>query len=1323
MHPLERLFLMLDHEGISVPLDVRLRVQRLLQERGEDFLAHPEDLKWVIGPMIAKSQKEQEAFGRIFDLYLKQVLEDAKEDAGTRFKGFGSARPKINRKNLKYLILGLPVLFIVVLLAMIYGKDADELNPWPDVRWNSQYSLDRDSLTLVNETPNLFGQNTFRWELKKVTDSILRARDTTQTIEQYVAGIETDGLIAFAVSDTTLAISDLSEGLWYITLTGRSRLGFSDKAFGRAIRISSVDFSDKFIQDDSADYITLPYPAPKTLDTGAEYGSIWRSVIVIAYIILLPLLFGLFLAWLYRRLISGGLTRPSMDTDFTGGSGPPYRIPFRNRDEDIHPTETQYGVAGMLRQRTVGHIKKLQVRESVKSTIRNMGNPTLVYREVTRATEYLVLIQHSAYENHLVRLFSYLNDFYKLEDVYLEYFFYDTDPRICWNAQNPQGVAIEQLLQTRSQYRLLLIGDGHSLVQSFPVCQFQPWVEPILGGWKQRALLSTIPVSEWGYHEEILDRYFALLPAHLEGQLYLIEHLAFPDTLTMPRTIKQFNPAKAFTLKLRTLENLQKHFSQSELLWLATLALHDEVFWELTLALGKTTEEYEQSRNRLTESLLTFDRLYRMSGLPWFEENRMEEGIRSDLLSLLDEEPELRNRARKTIIEVFNEVDVGKGSFASGRQDQITELQRALLEPRSSRSRRILNTLKDQNLLNIFQARRFARYLAPPIWSWRSWPMFALILGPILVFIWMRSGQFFAPWYLEDREVEWLEERGYLNSLLENGWVSGEVDSIALLNNQAARNMTGRNLDEAGNLLQAARGLLDQQEVSPLNQSVSKLLAINYNEQLLEYYHGLSAYDSLNYDSAVERFRRTMQYDSLAAHSSHNLGVIAFYQGDRFQALAIRDALMENAPGYFDRFEPNLNTLLEGLETEEVKPTFAGIRQLIADNRILDAFDALMEMARTDRQYGFQFMRTLQVLQKELYGLGLRRGNENPDATEEDKRALGRTLLQLIDRWERLSQTAGDGDSSVPASSGNPGQTRDTALIRSTESNDLITWDQGSAGEDNAVFEGNHIIRIDGQAAPYSLLVNKQLSISMRQIPTGSFWMGSADGNENEKPVHKVDIQYTYGISETEITSAQYCVFLNEFGNQLDGGDTWVNLRFSNIEYSKGVFTPQAGKESHPVQGVSWYGAKAFCEWAGGRLPTEAEWEYAARGGEEHPYAGSPILSEVGWFSDNSGNSVQPVALKEANGFGLFDMSGNLAEHVEDFYHENYRGAPGNGRLWQSERAWDNKVSRGGHWRLPIGASTVSSREPNSLSNGSLLVGFRIADQGYAPVRQASSAE
>jgi formylglycine-generating enzyme required for sulfatase activity len=240
-------------------------------------------------------------------------------------------------------------------------------------------------------------------------------------------------------------------------------------------------------------------------------------------------------------------------------------------------------------------------------------------------------------------------------------------------------------------------------------------------------------------------------------------------------------------------------------------------------------------------------------------------------------------------------------------------------------------------------------------------------------------------------------------------------------------------------------------------------------------------------------------------------------------------------------------------------------------------------------------------------------------------------------------------------------------------------------------------------------------------VAGGTFQMGCTSEqyscNDDEFPVHTVTLN-SFKISKYEITNAQYVEFLNDINCNSNGNYNDDEFGFvvyidmddidCQVDYSGGQFVVENGKENYPVIEVSWYGANAFAQWVGGRLPTEAEWEFAARGGNQsqgYIYSGSDNLGEVGWYSDNSGGNTHPVGTKQPNELGLYDMSGNVCEWCSDWYDSGYyNNSPQHNP--QGPSSGSVRVFRGGSW----GNFARRCREANRYS---FSPGYSVSSLGF----------
>ena len=231
-------------------------------------------------------------------------------------------------------------------------------------------------------------------------------------------------------------------------------------------------------------------------------------------------------------------------------------------------------------------------------------------------------------------------------------------------------------------------------------------------------------------------------------------------------------------------------------------------------------------------------------------------------------------------------------------------------------------------------------------------------------------------------------------------------------------------------------------------------------------------------------------------------------------------------------------------------------------------------------------------------------------------------------------------------------------------------------------------------------------NVELLSIPGGSFLMGSPDGmgKEREHPQHLVTIK-PFWLGRYPITNAQYRSFLQANPNVKEPA-YWANRRFN--------------QDQQPVVGVTWEEALKFCNWVGGRLPSEAEWEYACRAGTATSFHwGDDVAqaAEYAWFGEDwQKGSTHAVGEKQPNPWGLQDMIGNVWEWVQDVWHEDYQGAPEDGSAWESGGDQGFRVVRGGSWNNDQDGSRCAVRGRDQPGSGRANCGFRVVVVCSAPV-------
>jgi formylglycine-generating enzyme required for sulfatase activity len=254
----------------------------------------------------------------------------------------------------------------------------------------------------------------------------------------------------------------------------------------------------------------------------------------------------------------------------------------------------------------------------------------------------------------------------------------------------------------------------------------------------------------------------------------------------------------------------------------------------------------------------------------------------------------------------------------------------------------------------------------------------------------------------------------------------------------------------------------------------------------------------------------------------------------------------------------------------------------------------------------------------------------------------------------------------------------------------------------------------------------------MLSIPGGTFPMGDTfeDNADDKTLVHSVTLDSFY-IGKYEVSNAEFAAFLNEEGNQTEGDVEWLDISSSDCQIEKpgDAYLPKSGMGNHPVVMVSWYGATAYAAWLAKktgenfRLPTEAEWEYAAReGGRKVRFGNGMDVADPSQMNFNADESYQEdysvvgeyetetVAVSSfyPNRLGIYNMSGNVWEWCSDWYDPDYYNESPSHNPRGAESG-DIRVTRGGSWSNDSSYARAAYRNGRQPDYRYFIIGFRLA--------------
>jgi formylglycine-generating enzyme required for sulfatase activity len=972
--------------------------------------------------------------------------------------------------------------------------------------------------------------------------------------------------------------------------------------------------------------------------------------------------------------------------------------------------ENFHNALNQLRQRTEDQFYRLNVAETVQATIQSGGQIDFQYTRQTKPPEYLMLIDRRSAANHRAALFNMLYESFKSNDVLVERFYFDGDIRLVFNENNKGGILLKNLKYQFQDARLLILSDGYTLLNG-RTGKLSKWTN-VLNTWKNKALMTPNAPSTWGRKERQLATQFDVLPATIQGFQHVIE--AFEDTeLTDFSKWQQIQDSSLKPIQFEgdLIQTLEKYYAKGDderlIKWIAACAVYPTIHWDLTLSMGKLIADRTDDLG-----FLDIDNLLEINRLDWFVNGKIPEQVRLELLQYLEKnDAELLQEVRQYIHELLqnNPPPEDSAVFEDYQMSVITN--QMLMENDAKKQKELETEFKkmieagvspDFTVLKYLDRKQTALdFIVPENWK-------NLVYNEGKPFF----GRRYWTWAIPIWIVLALGLMTYKPSIPTcNGKVIEYNERELCLKNQADEILFKEFLTlefiESKEYLQADSMVFSlmfnktkesfnirKKADSTLNMVDYNLLSFTKNVSTAFYNVGVG-----DYNKYKQEMRRPSRNQLLTAES-YKIDACQFFKkayaldstAQIFQKLVQQCLTGDEFEGYII---PNVAGKVVDIRTgkglKSVKVSLENGNAIYTDldgNYRLKLSNEPLKVLklRFQKKYYFDLVKTFELTESTelLETVSIQSSNDLKQNNKKDKSKIKQKVTD-----PKLPNLPPNTD----------GGYQDNTGVIDIEQREILPRNPAE------------------QKIPLpNVSIHKPAVI---KVKGGSFTMGSDEYKANDNPKRSVSVN-DFSIGKYEITNKEFLDFLNSKEVALPRIKEWISskLEISKIRFENNKWEITKGYENHPTTGVTWLGAEAYCEWLSTktgdkyRLPTEAEWEYAARGGNNSKntiYAGSDYISSVAWYQSNA-KSTYEKGRKQANELGIYDMSGNVWEWCSDWYGKDYykENIKGGIRNPKGEIRGIFKVARGGSFTEKENKCTVSYRgyytNTRQFKNG----GFRV---------------